>query len=76
MVLQSADIFKIKPFFLSDEFSVVDATILPILWRLRRYGITVPPEATALKRYISAMTARPAFRASLSDLELAMGRAG
>ena len=76
VVLQSADIFKLKPYFLSDEFSVVDATILPILWRLRRYGITVPPEASALKRYITAMTARPAFRASLSDVEQAMGRTG
>src|SRR5450432_4013288 len=38
-LVQSADIFKIKPFFLGDEFSVVDASILPILWRMRRYGI-------------------------------------
>src|SRR6187549_3902999 len=34
LVLQSADIFKVKPFFLSDEFSLVDASIAPILWRL------------------------------------------
>ncbi len=35
-VLGSADLFKLKPFFLSDEFSMVDATIAPILWRLPR----------------------------------------
>jgi stringent starvation protein A len=74
VVLQSADIFKIKPFFLADEFSVVDATILPILWRMRRYGIVLPPEAEAMSRYFKAMTSRPAFRASLSDVEAAMGR--
>jgi RNA polymerase-associated protein len=38
-LLQSADVFKVKPFFLSDDFSLVDATIAPILWRLQRYEI-------------------------------------
>src|SRR6187455_2961536 len=32
-VLASADVFKAKPYFLSDEFSLVDATIAPVLWR-------------------------------------------
>src|SRR5499425_3809675 len=36
-ILQSTDLFKVKPFFLSDEFSLVDATIAPILWRLPYY---------------------------------------
>ena len=46
-VLASADLFKIKPFFLSDEFSLVDATIAPMLWRLPRYEIDLPPQAAA-----------------------------
>ena len=74
-LIQSADIFKIKPFFLGDEFSVVDATILPILWRMRRFGIELPPSAQALSRYAATMMARPAFRASLSDVEVEMGLA-
>jgi RNA polymerase-associated protein len=74
-LIQSADIFKIKPFFLGDEFSVVDATILPILWRMRRYGIELPSSAQALSRYAATMMARPAFRASLSDAEVEMGLA-
>jgi len=72
-ILQSADIFKIKPFFLGDEFSIVDATIVPILWRMRRYDIDLPPQAQALARYAATMQARPAFRASLSDAEIEMG---
>lgn len=71
-ILQSADIFKVKPFFLGDEFSIVDATILPILWRMRRYEIELPPQAQALAKYAATMQARPAFRASLSDAELEM----
>jgi len=74
-ILQSADIFKIKPFFLGDEYSMVDATIAPILWRLRHYDIELPPQVQALSRYATAMLSRPAFRASLSDVEQAMGSA-
>src|ERR1700688_915376 len=75
-MLESADLFKIKPYFLSDEFSVVDATIAPILWRMRRYEIELPPQAQAMSRYAAAILARPTFRASLSDAELEMGLAG
>jgi stringent starvation protein A len=75
-MLESADLFKIKPYFLSEEFSVVDATIAPILWRMRRYEIELPPQAQAMSRYAAAILARPTFRASLSDVELEMGLAG
>jgi RNA polymerase-associated protein len=71
-ILQSADVFKVKPFFLSDEFSLVDASVAPMLWRLRHYEIELPPQAQALARYASTMFSRPAFRASLSDVELQM----
>ena len=33
-ILSSADIFAARRFFLSDEFSLVDCTIAPLLWRL------------------------------------------
>jgi RNA polymerase-associated protein len=72
-IAQSADVFKVKPYFLSDEFSLVDASIAPILWRLRRYEIELPPQAQALARYAQNMFARPSFRASLSDMEIEMG---
>jgi RNA polymerase-associated protein len=71
-VLASADLFKVKPFFLSDEFSMVDATIAPILWRLPRYEIDLPPQAQPILKYASAIFSRPAFRASLSETEREM----
>jgi RNA polymerase-associated protein len=72
-VLQSADVFKVKPYFLSDEFSLVDASIAPILWRMRHYEIDLPPQAQALLKYASTVFARPSFRNSLSDVEQQMG---
>lgn len=76
LIVQSADIFKVKPFFLSDEFSLVDACIAPILWRMRRYEIDLPPQAQALAKYASTLFSRPSFRASLSDAELESGVIG
>jgi RNA polymerase-associated protein len=71
-VLGSADLFKLKPFFLSDEFSMVDATIAPILWRLPRYEIDLPPQAQPILKYASTIFSRPAFRGSLSENEREM----
>jgi len=70
----SADVFKAKPFFLSDEFSLVDASIAPILWRLPSFGIELPAQAQPIVRYMNTIFARPAFRASLSVIEKGMRR--
>jgi len=69
----SAEVFSAKPFFLSDEFSLVDATIAPVLWRLKYYGIDLPAQARAVKEYAQRMFARESFRASLTEAEKEMG---
>lgn len=71
-LLASVDVFSAKPFFLSDEFSLVDATIAPILWRLPSYGIELPAQAGPLLQYAERMFARPSFRKSLSEAEREM----
>ena len=71
-ILQSAELFKVKPYFLSDEFSLVDATIAPVLWRLAYYEIDMPVQAQPILKYASLVFSRPAFRDSLSELEQEM----
>ena len=72
-ILQSADLFKVKPYFLSDEFSLVDATIAPVLWRLGRYEIDLPRDTgQAVLKYAGLVFSRHAFRDSLSDVEQEM----
>ncbi|MBV9343506.1 MAG: glutathione S-transferase N-terminal domain-containing protein [Gammaproteobacteria bacterium] len=71
-ILQSTDLFKVKPYFLADEFSLVDATIAPILWRLPYYEIDLPPQAQAIDKYGQLLFARPAFREALSEREQEM----
>ena len=65
-ICASAEVFKAKPFFLSDEFSLVDASIAPILWRLPAYGIELPPQAQPIVKYMNSIFARSTFRACLT----------
>lgn len=71
-ILATADVFKAKPYFLSDDFSLVDATIAPILWRLKAWGIELPPQAQPVVKYGNLVFSRPAFRHSLSEAEQEM----
>ena len=68
----SAEVFGAKPFFLSEEFSLVDATIIPILWRLKHYHIELPRQAKPVMQYAARMFERESFRTSLSDAEREM----
>jgi RNA polymerase-associated protein len=67
-----AEVFAAKPFFLSDEFSLVDAAIVPILWRLDHYRIELPRQAKPVLQYAERMFARDTFKASLSEAEREM----
>jgi len=68
----SAEVFAAKPYFLSDEFSLVDASIVPILWRLMRYRIELPRQARPVMEYAERMFNRESFQASLSEAEREM----
>ena len=68
----SAEVFSARPFFLSDEFSLVDATIIPILWRLKHYRVDLPRQAKPVMQYAERMFQRESFQASLSEAEQEM----
>jgi RNA polymerase-associated protein len=71
-ILQSAELFGARPFFLSEEFSLVDCTIAPLLWRLPRYGVDLGPESEAIDAYMTRVFARRSFQQSLTELEQEM----
>ncbi|MCY1261793.1 Stringent starvation protein A [compost metagenome] len=62
-------LFAEKPYFLSEEMSLVDCCLLPILWRLPVLGIELPRQAKPLLDYMEKQFARETFRASLSSIE-------
>lgn len=72
-VLSAADVFTVKPYFLSDDFSLVDCTIAPILWRLPKYGIDLPEkQAKPVLEYMDRVFSRETFQMSLTNAEKAI----
>jgi RNA polymerase-associated protein len=65
----SAEVFSAKRFFLSDEFSLVDCSIAPILWRLPSYGIELSGPAQPILKYMDEVFSRRSFQDSLTELE-------
>jgi RNA polymerase-associated protein len=71
-ILASVDLFAAKKYFLSDEFSLVDCSIAPILWRLPVYGIELGSQAEPIEMYMKRVFERRSFQESLTELEQEM----
>ena len=66
-------IFEDMPFFMSEEFTLVDCCIAPILWRLPALGVELPEKQVApLMSYMERVFARDAFKVALSESEREM----
>lgn len=64
-----AGAFTQKPYFMSDEYTLVDCCMAPVLWRLPHFGIKLPTSAKPMQKYAERLFERPGFRKSLSDAE-------
>ena len=69
LLTSSADLFGIKPFFLSDVFTIVDCVIAPILWRLELFGIELSGNHKSIYSYRERVFSRVAFKESMTEDE-------
>lgn len=69
-----APIFAEKPFFMSEEFTLVDCCLVPILWRLPVLGIEITrtKQTMDLLDYMDRVFEMESFQASLSEQEREM----
>lgn len=67
---QLIPVFNSSPYFLGDEFTLVDCCLAPVLWRLPVWGITLSPtETKVLNKYTDRVFQRDSFQASLTEAE-------
>ncbi|KJZ14514.1 MAG: glutathione S-transferase N-terminal domain-containing protein [Marinomonas sp.] len=72
-LINVAPIFQEKPYFMSDEFTIVDCCLAPILWRLPILGVEITKEqAQPLFEYMDLIFDRESFKESLSEAEQEM----
>jgi RNA polymerase-associated protein len=69
-----APIFAEKPFFMSEEFTLVDCCLAPILWRLPALGIDIRSgkQSKPLLTYMDTLFNRDSFQESLTEQEREM----
>ena len=69
-LLAIAPIFAEYPYFMSEEFSLVDCYMAPLLWRLPILGIELTGKGSKeLKGYMIRLFERESFQASLTEIE-------
>ena len=72
-LLELAPVFAEYPFFMSEEFSLVDCYLAPLLWRLPVMGIDLSgPASKEVKTYMTRVFDRDSFLASLTETEREM----
>ena len=64
-----APVFNQKLYFMSDEYSLIDCCMAPLLWRLNSWKIKLPASTKSLIRYGDRLFSRNAFKDSLSVFE-------
>lgn len=62
-------VFADKPYFLSEEFTLVDCAIAPLMWRFPVLGIDIPKSHTAIYQYMDRVFQRNSFQNSLTEAE-------
>ena len=64
-----APAFVQTPYFMSEDYTLVDCCLAPLMWRLTQYGIKLPMSGKPLQQYADRLFERQAFQTSLSVVE-------
>ena len=65
-LITTAPVFSANPFFMSEDLSLVDCSIAPLLWRLPMLGVELPATAKPVLEYAARLFDRESFQESLS----------
>ena len=69
VLLMLNPVFAEMPYFLNDDFTLVDCAIAPLLWRFPLLDVKLPARAKAIAKYCELVFQREAFQASLTEVE-------
>lgn len=73
-LIAAAPIFDSTPYFMSDEYALIDCALSPLLWRLPSLGIEIESLGSSITSYANRLFSREAFQESLSESEKNMLR--
>ncbi|WP_230874636.1 glutathione S-transferase N-terminal domain-containing protein [Methylomonas sp. LL1] len=68
-LMAAAPVFESTPYFMSEEYSLIDCVMAPFLWRLPSIGIDITGLGKGITAYANRLFSRKAFQDSLSREE-------
>ncbi|OAI19407.1 stringent starvation protein A [Methylomonas koyamae] len=68
-LIAAAPVFEATPYFMSEEYSLIDCAMAPFLWRLPSIGIDIAGLGKGITAYANRLFGRKAFQESLSREE-------
>ena len=68
-LMAAAPVFEATPYFMSEEYSLIDCAMAPFLWRLPSIGIDIPSLGKGVTAYANRLFSRRAFQESLTREE-------
>ncbi len=68
-LLAAGPVFEASPYFMSEEYSMIDCVMAPFLWRLPSVGIEITGLGKGITAYANRLFTRKAFQESLTPEE-------
>jgi RNA polymerase-associated protein len=68
-IIAANELFSVSDYILSDELSLVDCTLGPLMWRLAHYGVKLGRPGASVEAYAHRVFSRPSFKSSLTQAE-------
>ena len=74
-IIAANELFKVQDYILSDELTLVDCMLGPLMWRLSSYGVKLGKPGAAVEAYAQRVFSRASFKVSLTmaERELVLG---
>lgn len=74
-IIAANELFKVQDYILSDELTLVDCMLGPLMWRLSSYGVKLGKPGAAVEVYAQRVFSRASFKSSLTmaERELVLG---
>jgi RNA polymerase-associated protein len=68
-IVAANELFKMSEYVLSDELSLVDCSLGPLLWRLPHYGVKLGKPGASVEAYAHRIFSRDSFKSGLTQAE-------
>jgi len=68
-IIAANDLFKVQDYLLSDELTLVDCMLGPLMWRLSHYGVRLGKPGSSVETYAQRIFSKASFKSSLTMAE-------